>query len=57
MKNTVTGDIKFNPVYFTTIKELQPFKENDETSEIILWDLQKGIGYIDGVDIKILDYI
>jgi 8-oxo-dGTP diphosphatase len=57
VKNTVNGNIKFNPIYFTTIEKLQPFKENQETSLIKLWDKNEEIGYIDSVDIKILDYI
>jgi 8-oxo-dGTP diphosphatase len=57
VKNTINGNIKFNPVYSTTIEKLQPFKENQETSLIKLWDLNEEIGYIDSVDIKILDYI
>lgn len=57
MKNIVSDDIKYNPVYFTTLEKLQPFQENNETSDIHLWDLKKQIGYIDAVDIKIFDYI
>ncbi|WP_053367912.1 NUDIX domain-containing protein [Bacillus sp. FJAT-27245] len=57
VKNTLNGNIKYNPVYFTTIEKLQPFKENDETSEIKLWDLNEEIGYIDSVDVKIFDYL
>ncbi|WP_019412698.1 NUDIX domain-containing protein [Paenisporosarcina sp. TG20] len=56
-ENTMNGEIKFNPVYFTTTEKLQPFKENEETSEIMLWDLKEEIGYIDSVDIRILDFI
>ncbi|MFC5734255.1 NUDIX hydrolase [Cytobacillus gottheilii] len=51
------GHIKYNPVYFTTIENLLPFKENIETSEIKLWDLNEEIGFIDSVDKKVLDYI
>ncbi len=56
-KKIINGEIKFNPVYFTEVEELQPFKENEETSEIRLWDLEEEIGYIDCVDIRILDFI
>lgn len=57
VKNIRDGIIKFNPVYFTEIEELQPFIENEEISEIKLWDLNEEIGYIDSVDIKILEYV
>lgn len=57
VENTINGDIKYNPVYFTTIDKLQPFLENEETSEIVLWDLNEEIGSIDSVDIKIFEYV
>ncbi|WP_404450697.1 NUDIX hydrolase [Virgibacillus necropolis] len=49
--------IKYNPVYFSTIRKLQPFKENEETTQIKLWDTNEDIGYFDKVDLKILDYV
>lgn len=57
VKNIISGEIKYNPVYFTTLEKLQPFHKNNETSEILLWDLKQQIGYIDEVDIKVFDYI
>lgn len=57
VKNLSSNEIKYNPVYFTTLKRLQPFQKNDETSEILLWNLSEQIGYIDEVDSKLLDYI
>ena len=56
-KKIINGEIKFNPVYFAEVDELQPFKENDETSEIRLWDLEEEIGDIDSVDVRILDFV
>lgn len=56
-KNLSNDEFKYNPVYFTTLSKLQPFKKNNETSDIQLWDLKSDIGYIDEVDIKIFDYI
>lgn len=56
-KNTTNGEIKFNPVYFTIIDKIQPFIENEEIADIKLWDLKEEIGFIDMVDIKILDFI
>ncbi|WP_409276182.1 NUDIX domain-containing protein [Neobacillus sp. SCS-31] len=57
VKNTLNGNIKYNPIYFTTIEQLQPFKQNEETSKIKLWDLVEKIDYIDSVDVKIFDYL
>jgi len=50
-------EIKYNPVYFSNIDELMPFRDNDEISKIMLWDLETDIGAIDEVDIRIFDYI
>ncbi|MDL4842500.1 NUDIX domain-containing protein [Aquibacillus rhizosphaerae] len=57
VKNVSSHEIKYNPVYFTTLEAIQPFQKNNETSEIKLWDLKQQIGYIDEVDIKIFDFI
>lgn len=57
VKNLSNEEMKYNPVYFTALEELQPFKKNSETSEIKLWDLKGELGYIDDVDINIFDYI
>lgn len=57
VKNTINGEIIFNPVYFKAIEKLQPYKENEETSGIMLWDLNEEIGYIDSVAIRLLDFI
>ncbi|MFB4166849.1 NUDIX domain-containing protein [Virgibacillus sp. JSM 102003] len=34
VKNLISDEIKYNPVYFTTLERLQPFQKNNETSEI-----------------------
>lgn len=57
VKNLSNGNVKYNPVYFSFIKKLQPFLKNSETSEIKLWDLKEKIGFIDEVDIKVFDYV
>ena len=57
VKKLATGSIKYNPVYFTIINELQEFRKNTETSAITLWDLQENIGYIDEIDVHIFNYI
>jgi 8-oxo-dGTP diphosphatase len=54
LKNTQNGEIKNNPVYYGSLNELQPFIENEETSEIILWNQNDDIGYIDEIDKKLL---
>jgi 8-oxo-dGTP diphosphatase len=56
-KNIITGEVKYNPVYAAVVEELQPFIENEETSEIRLWDLKEEIGDLDMVDIRILDVV
>ncbi|MCM3389891.1 NUDIX hydrolase [Ureibacillus chungkukjangi] len=56
-RNTVSGEVKYNPVYFRKVNEIQPFKHNEEISEIRLWDLKEDIGIIDSVDIKILNFV
>lgn len=56
-KSQKTGKLKFNPVYSAAIDRLQPFLENDETTQIKLWDLKEDIGLFDEVDLNILDYI
>lgn len=56
-KKIINGKIKYNPVYLGEMEELQPFKENEETSKIMLWDIKEEIGSIDSVDIRILDFI
>lgn len=57
MKRISDQTVKHNPVYFKRVTKLQPFRENDETSEIMLWNLNENIGYIDEVDVRLFDYI
>ncbi|MBD8033352.1 NUDIX hydrolase [Solibacillus sp. Sa1YVA6] len=57
VKNVINNEIKYNPVYFTTLEKLQPFQKNNETFEIRLWDLEQKIGPIDEIDLKIFDFI
>ncbi|MBZ5201828.1 NUDIX hydrolase [Planomicrobium chinense] len=57
LKNERTGSVKYNPVFYAEIEALQPFIENDETTQIQLWDLEEELGTIDGIDIKIFDYL
>lgn len=57
LKRVSNGRIKFNPVFFAEVEQLQPFIANDETSQIQLWDGVGEIGCIDEMDLKIRDYI
>lgn len=56
-QKVINGEISYNPVYYTEMEKLQPFIENEETSDIKLWNLKEELGYFDSVDIKIFDYI
>lgn len=57
VRNITNGNIKFNPVYYTTMDKLQPFLENEETSHIMLWSFDEEISDIDSVEIKLLEYL
>jgi 8-oxo-dGTP diphosphatase len=55
--NTKNGEIKYNPVYFGELNNLQPFIENEETTQIKLWNGKEEIGCIDPIDMEVLKYI
>lgn len=57
VKNLLNGEIKYNPVYFSTVERLLPFQTNCEPSEIRLWNLIEPLSYVDEVDLKIFDYM
>ncbi|SDW21989.1 NUDIX domain-containing protein [Paenibacillus sp. CF384] len=50
------GAIKYNPIYFADLEYIVPFKVNDETDKIMLWNLTDDIGYIDEVDQAVLKW-
>lgn len=54
VRNKSNSLIKYNPIYFTSIKSLQPFRENSETTDIRLWDLKDDL-HIDEVDLMIME--
>lgn len=56
-QKVISGEISYNPVYFTEMEKVQPFIENEETSGIRLWDLKEELGDFDSVDIRIFEYI
>ena len=51
------GEIRFQAIYQCFQEKLLPFDKNDddEMDEIILWDLIQDIGYVDEIDMKILE--
>ncbi len=56
VKNYLNGGEKFNPLYYSKINSLSPFQQNEEMTEIRLWDLEETI-HIDQVDLAILEYV
>ena len=57
LRNVMNGKVKYNPVYFASLDQLQPFVKNNETSKIMLWDLKEVIGFIDDIDIQVLEIL
>ena len=53
------GIIKYQAIFIGRQAELIPFehKENDEMSEIRLWNMQEDIGYVDECDVKIAQIV
>ena len=51
------GEIKYQAIYQCFQEKLLPFDKNDddEMDEILLWDLIQDIGYVDEIDLKILE--
>ena len=50
------GRIEYGMLYSGELLEFKDFQENDEIREIVLWDEKTDIGYINEVDIKLLDF-
>jgi 8-oxo-dGTP diphosphatase len=50
------GTIKYNPIYYANLNHIAPFKENDETDEIIFWNLTDDVCYIDEVDEAVIKW-
>lgn len=52
---TPGGNIKYQAVYYGELNDLKPFikADEDEMAEVMLWDGQKNIGYVDEVDLAI----
>ena len=43
--------------FYGELKEISNFSENEEMNKMILWDMKTNIGDIDGVDLKIVEFI
>jgi 8-oxo-dGTP diphosphatase len=48
------GFIFLDFISVTIVEKIKPFLPNDETSEIVLWDLKDDIGTIDETDYTFL---
>ena len=53
------GKIKYQAVFTCNQEEMFPFEhnDNDEMTEIKLWDMQEDIGYVDECDAKIVQIV
>lgn len=50
------GRVEYGGLFCATIAEVRPFERNDEALEIVYWDGERDIGYIDEIDLKLLSY-
>ena len=53
------GNIKYQAVFAGLQNEIVPFEpcENDEMEKIMLWDMKEDIGYVDEIDVKIVQMV
>ncbi len=53
------GEFCYQAVFVGTVKQLEPFvvTEEDEMSDIMLWDLKQDIGYVDECDMRIVELV
>jgi len=53
------GTLCYQAVYTGVVERLEPFAETDEDemSDIMLWDLKRDIGYVDACDLKIVEMV
>lgn len=56
VKNLLNGAEKFNPLYYSKTHSLSPVQQNEEMTDIRLWDLEEAM-HIDQVDLAILEYV
>ena len=53
IKNLAKQTIKYNPIFYCKIDELNEFIPNEEMDRITLWDFTRDIGPVDQVDLQI----
>lgn len=53
------GEFCYQAVFTGTVERLEPFvaTDEDEMSDIMLWDLKRDIGYVDECDLKIVEMV
>ncbi|WP_113929106.1 NUDIX domain-containing protein [Bacillus sp. P14.5] len=51
------GSVKYNPVFLGAMERLLPFRNNEETTKILLWDFSRLEEHIDKVDYCLLKYL
>ncbi|MUK89372.1 NUDIX domain-containing protein [Ornithinibacillus sp. L9] len=57
VKDVKSEIIKYNPVYVKRVVNLQPFRKNNETNQIKLWDQQEELPAYDPVDLQLLNFL
>lgn len=58
-KTRPSGEIVYTAIFYGIQNGIEQFikKEDDENDEIKLWDFKEDIGYIDEIDLKIIEMI
>ena len=58
-KKRPNGEIVYTAIFFCKKDSIVPFikNEEDENAEIKLWDLNEDIGYVDEIDLKIIEIL
>ena len=58
-KKRPNGEIVYTAIFFCEEDNIIPFIKNniDENTEIKLWDLNEDIGYVDEIDLKIIEIL
>lgn len=58
-KKRPNGEIVYMAIFLCVKDEIIPFvkKDDDENDEIKLWNLKENIGYVDEIDLKIIEII
>ena len=54
-----TGEIVYTAIYYTNKDQISEFIKNDldENDKIMLWDLKEDIGYVDEIDLEIINIL